>query len=56
MRFIIIFYHGLFREIIDSNDFFETVNEFESLLVGSGIQIIKYYLDISKQEQALRLQ
>ena len=32
-----------------------TVNEFESLLVGSGIQIIKYYLDISKQEQALRL-
>jgi polyphosphate kinase len=35
--------------------FMATVNEFESLLVGSGIQIIKYYLDISKQEQALRL-
>ena len=32
-----------------------TVNDFESLLVGSGIHLIKYYLDINKAEQALRL-
>jgi len=36
--------------------FMATVNEFESLLVGSGIQIIKYYLDIDKKEQARRLE
>ena len=35
--------------------FMDTVNEFESLLVGSDIQLIKYYLDISKEEQAARL-
>ncbi len=35
--------------------FMATVNEFESLLVGSGIQLIKYYLDIDKEEQAKRL-
>jgi polyphosphate kinase 2 len=35
--------------------FMATVNEFESLLVGSDIQLIKYYLDISKEEQAARL-
>ena len=35
--------------------FMETVNDFESLLVRSNIQIIKYYLDISKEEQAKRL-
>jgi len=35
--------------------FMSTVNEFESLLVGSGIQVIKYYLDIDKAEQAIRL-
>ena len=35
--------------------FMGTVNEFESLLVGSDIQLIKYYLDISKEEQAKRL-
>ena len=35
--------------------FMNTVNDFESLLVGSDIQIIKYYLDISKEEQAARL-
>ena len=34
--------------------FMGTVNEFESLLVGSGIQILKYYLDITKAEQAHR--
>ena len=36
--------------------FMGTVNEFESLLVKSGTQLIKYYLDISKEEQAIRLQ
>lgn len=36
--------------------FMDTVNEFESLIVGSGIRLIKYYLDIDKEEQAARLQ
>lgn len=36
--------------------FMGTVNDFESLLVRSDIQVIKYYLDISKEEQAQRLQ
>jgi polyphosphate kinase 2 len=35
--------------------FMNTVNDFESLLVRSDIELIKYYLDISKEEQALRL-
>ena len=35
--------------------FMNTVNDFESLLVGSDIQLIKFYLDISKEEQAARL-
>jgi polyphosphate kinase 2 len=36
--------------------FMNTVNDFESLLVGSDIELIKYYLDINKEEQAQRLQ
>lgn len=36
--------------------FMGSVNEFEALLVDSGIQIIKYYLDIDKAEQAARLE
>lgn len=36
--------------------FMASVNEFEALLVDSGIQIIKYYLDIDKKEQAERLE
>jgi polyphosphate kinase 2 len=36
--------------------FIETVNNFESILVRSNIKILKYYLDISKKEQAQRLQ
>lgn len=36
--------------------FFETVNEFEALLVRDGITLIKYYLDISKDSQTKRLQ
>lgn len=36
--------------------FMGSVNEFEALLIDSGIQIIKYYLDIDKKEQAERLE
>ena len=36
-------------------NFMDTVNDFESILTRSGISILKYYLDISKKEQALRL-
>lgn len=35
--------------------FMGTVNDFENLIIGSGIQFIKYYLDINKEEQAVRL-
>ncbi len=35
--------------------FFESVVPFEHMLIGSGIQIIKYYLDISRKEQKKRL-
>ena len=37
-------------------DFMNTVITFEQMLVRSGIQILKYYLDISKDEQAKRLE
>lgn len=37
-------------------NFIDTVNDFESILVRSGITLVKYYLDISKKEQATRLQ
>ena len=36
-------------------EFFDTVNEFESLLVRSGLALRKYYLDISRKEQKERL-
>ena len=36
-------------------DFMNTVNTFEALLVGSGIKLFKYYLDISREEQMRRL-
>ena len=36
--------------------FMATVNDFESVLVRSGVRLYKYYLDISKDEQARRLQ
>lgn len=35
--------------------FYEDVGPFEQLLVKSGIQIFKYYLDINKEEQEERL-
>jgi polyphosphate kinase 2 len=36
--------------------FMEAVLPFEHILVQSGIQLLKYYLDISKDEQARRLE
>lgn len=36
-------------------DFLEEVVPFEQMLIGSGIQIMKYYLDIGKKEQKKRL-
>jgi polyphosphate kinase 2 len=36
-------------------DFVTDVLPFESLLIASGIQLIKYYLDISRKEQKERL-
>ena len=41
---------------VQYKQFMGSVNEFESLLADSGTQIIKYYLDIDKKEQALRLE
>ena len=35
--------------------FLQEVLPFEHMLIGSGIQILKYYLDISKKEQKNRL-
>ena len=35
--------------------FLSTVNSLESILIQSGITVLKYYLDISKKEQKLRL-
>ncbi|MBS4005018.1 MAG: polyphosphate kinase 2 [Afipia sp.] len=35
--------------------FLEEVVPFEQMLIGSGIQILKYYLDIGKKEQKKRL-
>ena len=39
----------------ESDRFLEEVVPFEHMLIGSGIQIIKYYLDIGKKEQKRRL-
>ncbi|WP_041521713.1 polyphosphate kinase 2 [Gilvimarinus agarilyticus] len=36
--------------------FIDTVVDFEALLNKSGVQIVKYYLDIDREEQAKRLQ
>lgn len=37
------------------DEFMSTVLEFEHMLIRSGIKLLKYYLDISKREQAKRL-
>lgn len=39
----------------EADSFLEEVLPFEHMLIGSGIQILKYYLDISKKEQKQRL-
>jgi polyphosphate kinase len=39
----------------EAESFLEDVVPFESMLIASGIQIVKYYLDISKSEQKQRL-
>ena len=39
----------------DVEGFFETVGDFESILIRSGLELRKYYLDISKAEQKERL-
>ena len=36
-------------------EFMESVEKFESMLIRSGVKLVKYYLDISKQEQQQRL-
>jgi polyphosphate kinase len=36
--------------------FLSTVNSLESIFIQSGITVLKYYLDISKKEQKLRLE
>lgn len=41
---------------VQYKQFMSSVNRLESLLIESGIQIIKYYLDIDKKEQAARLE
>jgi polyphosphate kinase 2 len=40
---------------IEYEEFMSTVLDFERMLVGSGVRLIKYYLDISKAEQKKRL-
>ena len=37
------------------DEFIETVNDFEALLVRSGLNLLKYYLDVSRGEQKRRL-
>jgi polyphosphate kinase 2 (PPK2 family) len=39
----------------ECEEFFETVPEFEHMLMRSGIKLFKYYLDISQGEQKKRL-
>jgi polyphosphate kinase 2 len=39
----------------EAESFLEDVVPFEGMLIASGIQILKYYLDISKNEQKQRL-
>lgn len=39
----------------EHEEFMGSVSNFESMLVGSGVKLFKYYLDISKAEQKRRL-
>jgi polyphosphate kinase 2 (PPK2 family) len=38
-----------------TEEFLQTVPKFEEMLVHSGVKLLKYYLDISKAEQKVRL-
>lgn len=38
------------------DEFMSTVQAFEEMLVRSGVKLLKYYLDITRKEQASRLQ
>jgi polyphosphate kinase len=40
----------------EREDFFESVVPFEGMVIDSGIRLLKYYLDISRDEQARRLE
>lgn len=40
----------------DYEAFLKTVPSFEDVLINSGIKLIKYYIDISENEQKMRLQ
>ncbi len=44
-----------FRTPQQHEEFMNSVPKFEEMLVNSGIKLLKYYLDISKGEQAARL-
>jgi len=39
----------------ETESFLRNVSAFESLLTGDGIRILKFYLDVSREEQAERL-
>ncbi|NOT39529.1 MAG: polyphosphate kinase 2 [Alphaproteobacteria bacterium] len=39
----------------EHEEFMGSVSSFENMLVGSGVKLLKYYLDISKPEQKRRL-
>ncbi len=39
----------------EHEEFMQSVPRFEAMLVGSGIKLLKYYLDVSKDEQVRRL-
>jgi polyphosphate kinase 2 len=41
---------------LEYEEFFDTVPDFEDMLVRSGIVLFKYYLDISRDEQVRRLE
>lgn len=45
-----------FCDTKDYELFYQTVNDFENLLVKSGTLLLKYYLDISRDEQERRLE
>ena len=40
----------------ETEDFLQVVPGFEAMLTGSGIRLIKFWLDVSREEQAKRLE